>query len=94
MYTINGQPTDLTDTDVMTIADVGRLLGVTGQTISYYIDHGRLTAVTKPGKQTARRKPKRYVLVSEAHALKTEFDTQAITAKQANPASKPPSPAS
>jgi len=73
MYIIDGQPTKLADDDVMTIAEAGRYLGVTGQSISYYIQTSTLTAVTKPGKQTARRKPKRYVLRSEAEALKLKF---------------------
>jgi excisionase family DNA binding protein len=69
VYEINGQPTDLTDNDVMTIAEAAKRLGVTGQTVSYYIEKRRLTAVTQPGKQTARRKPKRWVLCSDVDAL-------------------------
>lgn len=75
MYTINGQPTELTDGDIMTIAEAGRLLGVTGQNVAYYIDSYQLTPVLSPGKQTARRKPKRWVLRSEVEALKQKFTT-------------------
>jgi hypothetical protein len=75
LYTINGQPTELTDDDIMTIAQAGRLLAVTGQTVAYYIDSNQLTPVLLPGKQTARRKPKRWVLRSEVEALKQKFTT-------------------
>lgn len=75
MYTINGQPAELTDDDIMTIAEAGRYLGVTGQTVSYYIDSNQLTPVLQPGKQTARRKPRRWVLRSETEALKQKFTT-------------------
>lgn len=75
MYTINGQPTELTIDALMSIAAAARYLGVTGQTIAYYIKQGRLTAVLEPGKQTARRKPRRWVLRSEVAALKQAFDT-------------------
>jgi hypothetical protein len=73
VYIIDGQPTELTDNDVMTIAEAGRYLGVTGQSISYYIQTSTLTAVTSPGKQTSRRKPKRWVLRSEVETLKLKF---------------------
>lgn len=73
MYIIDGQPTELTDDDVMTIAAAAVYLGVTGQSISYYLKNKTLTTITKPGKQTARRKPKRYVLRSEVESLKLKF---------------------
>lgn len=75
MYTINGQPTELADDDIMTIADAAKYLAVTGQTVAYYLDKKQLTPVLVSGKQTARRKPKRWVLRSEVEALKQKFTT-------------------
>ena len=83
----------LSESDLLSMSKAAQLLGVSYQTVDYYIRSGDLSAVTAPGKVTSHRRARRWVLLSEVEALAKE---RAVTVNETTnnheiSSSRPPS---
>lgn len=79
-YTIERTPDpDIRGGELVTMKNAAQQLGVSVQTIDYYIRSGQLSAIVKTGSFVAHNRPKRWVLRNELEAVAQRLTEESET---------------